>query len=1079
MKNTSLEVYRASAGSGKTFTLAVKYITLLIENPEAYRHIVAVTFTNKATGEMKERILSQLYGIAYALPSSDDYMEKMQEAFPKLSKESICQKAKTALSLILHDYGHFRIQTIDSFFQSVLRSLARELELNGDVEFTLDGDEILDDAVDTFIRRLDEKSAEIKQVIEFIENNLENNRKWDVTYSIKNFAKNLLKEEYQERGKNLREEIDAEDGKTLKKFHVEVSAIKKNCEETILREFNDIGNRFFAIAGALSDNDFLGKSTGIWAFFNKLRNFTKVKAKDIPAIPKNAIKAIANNEIEKLAPKHPAICPDIAQLLDRVQALQQNEIYKLNSCDMSLEMYHQLGLLNAIAKTIKEENERENRFLLAETTYCLSEMILDNTTFIFEKIGTEITHIFIDEFQDTSKLQWNCFKFLLDETIANGKYNLIVGDVKQSIYRWRNSDWNIMNDIGNFHPETTRIASQEVCEGEKKYSSTNYRSCRRIVTFNNRLYTAALKSIEDNFKDKLGNDISKLMMAYKDVEQAVPAKKGNEGYVEMRFLAKDNIVEANVQQLMNTLDELLNVHQIPPKDIAILLRSNTYIPNIVEAFKKKFSGLKIVSNEAYKLSASMAVQLIISALRHIACPEDEINLVNLVTLYREFIEKQKCDSTELIEKSNRIKFLPTEYIEEMHILKGLPIYELIERIISLLNITEITGEDSYLFSFLDQASQCINNKAADIDGFLELWNDSLRDKTIPAAGKDCITVMTIHSSKGLEFGTVILPFCNWEVTGRANNTLWCQPNEAPYNTLSLLPINSKMSMLDSIYKDDYTKDYLYQIVDNLNILYVGTTRARNNLVIFTDDTKKADEPKNMPLLIRSIMGEVEKLDGATYDKEGKVYRYGDTPTPVATEEKKEKKNNPFIIENEGYSKQGFTSFENRITFKQSRELARFLATDSKEKQSYASTARGELMHSVLARINRPEELHKQLNKMLIEGLISTEKEMLYIESVLTKALAQTYAQEWFSGKYKLFNECAILNKNLKDGKTNYRPDRVLIQEEKVIVIDYKFAKPSDKHKEQVSEYMKLIGQMGYSTIEGYVWYVDKNIIEKV
>ncbi len=1078
MKNSSLEVYRASAGSGKTFTLAVKYITLLIDNPDAYRHIVAVTFTNKATAEMKERIMSQLYGIAYALPSSDDYMEKMLEAFPNLSKESICQKAKTALNLILHDYGHFRIQTIDSFFQSVLRSLARELELNGDVEFTLDGDEILDEAVDTFIRRLDEKSAEIKQVIEYIENNLEHGKKWDVTYSIKKFAKNLLKEEYQEKGKELRKEIDSKDGKTLKKFHTEVYAIRQACKETIINELQDIGNSFFAIAGTLCDKDFMGQSKGIWSYFEKLKNFTKIEAGKFPSIPKNASKAIANGDTSKFAPKYPALGAPIAQLFHRVTQLQQNEMYRFNSSEMSLEMYHQLGLLNAIAKTIREENERENRFLLAETTYCLSEMILDNTTFIFEKIGTEITHIFIDEFQDTSKLQWNCFKFILDETIANGSYNLIVGDVKQSIYRWRNSDWNIMNDIGDYHPETTRIASQEVTSEGKKYSSTNYRSCRRIVTFNNRLYTAAIRSIEENFKERLGNDISKLLSAYQDVEQAVPEKKGDEGYVEMHFLDKSNIVEANIARLVETVKELTNVHHIPAKDIAILLRSNTYIPDIVEAFKKELTGLKIVSNEAYKLSASIAVQLIISAMRHITCPEDEINLVNLVTSYREFIEKQKCTPTELINKKGRIEFLPEEYLQEMYAMKGLPIYELIEKIISLLHITKIEGEDSYIFSFLDHASQCINNKTADIDGFLELWEEQLRDKTIPAAGKDCITIMTIHSSKGLEFGTVIIPFCNWEVTGRPNNTLWCQPSEAPYNTLSLLPINSKMAMLDSIYKDDYTNDYLYQIVDNLNILYVGTTRARNNLIIFTDETKKDEEPKNMPLLMKSILGEIEKLDGATYDKEKRIYRYGSAPTPVAAKEE-EKKNNPFIIENEDCSKQPFASYRNCVTFKQSRELARFLATGSKEKKSYAAVARGELMHSVLARINKAEELHKELNKMYIEGLISTEKELKYIEWLLTKALSTAQVQEWFSGKYKLFNECAILNKTLKENQSSYRPDRVLVQDSKVIVIDYKFARTDKEHIEQVQNYMKLLNMMGYAEIEGYVWYVDKNIIEKV
>ncbi len=1078
-----LEVFRASAGSGKTFTLAVKYITLLVENPDAYRHIVAVTFTNKATGEMKERILSQLYGIAYDLPSSSDYMDKMLEAFPGNSREDISHRATIALNHILHDYGHFRIQTIDSFFQSVLRSLARELELNGDVEFTLDGDELLDEAVDLFLRRLNEKSEGIKQVIEFVENNLNNNKKWDVTYTIKNFARNLLKEEYQERGKELREAIDKNGGEALKRFNTEVSKIKEECVKIIDKELKEIGNSFFVIANGCNMNDFLGKSKGLWSYFEKLRDFTTITEQAFPEISKNANKAL-NNDITKLAPGKPQLCNEIAVLLNRVKELFQNEMFKLNSCNMSLEMYHQLGLLNSIAKTIKEENERENRFLLAETTYCLSQMILDNTTFIFEKTGTEITHIFIDEFQDTSKLQWNCFKFMLDETIANGQYNLIVGDVKQSIYRWRNSDWNIMNNIGSYQPNATSIASQEVTDEEGKvYSSTNFRSCRRIVNFNNHLYRAATKCIEDNFKESMGKDISKLITAYKDVEQAVPKKREDEGYTEVRIIKKknkeDKISDICLQQLMDSLDELMNKYNIPPKEIAILVRFNTSITDIVEEFKKRFPGMKIVSNEAYKLSTSIAVQLIIAAMRHIAIPEDDINLLNLVTLYNKFINKRECATGELIEKENHIKFLPEEYIDEIPSMKGLPIYELIERIVSTLRITEIKGEEAYIFSFLDHASQCINNKASDIGGFLKLWEESLCNETITATGKDCVTVMTIHSSKGLEFGTVIIPFCNWEVTGHANNTLWCEtPDIEPYNILNLLPVNSKKAMLNSIYEKDYTKDYLYQIVDNLNILYVATTRAKNNLLIFTDSVNKKEEPKSMPMLFNHIIDELAKIEGSTYDKNLGIFVYGDKPKAVVKKEK-EKNDNPFIIEDEDCTVQDFVYFDNRLTFKQSRELARFLATDEREKRGYDAVARGELMHAVLAKIGKAEELDKQLNKMLIEGLISTPQEMANIQAILRKALADPLAQEWFGGKYRLFNECSILKKEFKPDKNSFRPDRVMINDGEVIVVDYKFARPKEEHKEQVRDYMSLLKMIGYSSIKGYVWYVDKNKIEKV
>lgn len=1065
----NLEVFRASAGSGKTFILAVKYITLLIKQPDAYKHIVAVTFTNKATGEMKERILSQLYGIAYDLPTSNDYMQKMLEAHPTLGRKEISQRARTALNLILHDYGHFRIQTIDSFFQSVLRSLAKELELNGDVEFSLNGEELLDEAIDTYIKRLEEGSAEIKQIINFVEDRLNSNKTWKVANAIKNFARNLLKEEYQERGATLREQIDEDGGKRLKEFYREV----KEAEKEITDQIKNLAEKFFILAHNYTANDFYGKNRGgVWGFFEKM------KSGDMPTMSEKIKNLIENSDkISTIS----SINDKVGQLLAEAKKIEEEQTETLNSCRLSLDKYHQLGLLNTIAKTLKEENNRENRFLLAETTYFLSSMITNNTSFIFEKIGTEINHIFIDEFQDTSKLQWNCFKILLDEVLARGNYNLIVGDVKQSIYRWRNSDWNIMNNIESFHPETNKIVSQEVEKENKTYKSTNYRSNSRIVKFNNLLYTSATKNIAANFKEDVGEEIEKLQRAYRDVEQAVPDKreKENAGYVEIRKIKKENskssMASQAISQLMLTLHELIEEKNVAPKEIAILLRGNEIISDIVAAFKSEFPTLKIISNEAYKLSASIAIQLIIAAMRYIVTPDDDINFVNFISLYNKVIEKREMEPAALIEQEERIKFLPLEFIEELPYMKGLPVYELIEKIISLLQISHTRGEEAYLFSFLDQASMCINNKSADINDFLEMWNEKLCDETIPSASSESVTVMTIHKSKGLEFNTVIIPFCDWELTGRPNSTLWCEPSQAPFNKLSLLPINRQESMLKSIYDKEYKNELLYQIVDNLNILYVATTRAKNNLYIFTD--AQGGKGYTMSKLINTLIDELQELEGASFENEEGIYRYG---TIVGREEKKEKEKNtnPFAADEE-VVKQNFTHYKNKLSFKQSRELARLLASDKNEAKNYDSAARGELMHSILAQLNTGEELPRLLGKMLIEGLISTEKEKNHIKNSIENALQHPRAKEWFSGKYKLFNECAILCNSYNEEKKNFRPDRVMIDAQEVIVVDYKFAKKSPKHIEQVKDYMALLQIIGYKNIKGYVWYVDRNEIEEV
>lgn len=1071
----NLEVYRASAGSGKTFTLAVKYITLLIKSPEAYKHILAVTFTNKATGEMKERILSQLYGIAYGLPASKGYMDKMQEAYPNMSRDEISKQARTALNLILHDYGHFRIQTIDAFFQSVLRSLAKELELNGDVEFLLNGEELLDEAVDAYIKRLEKESGEMEQIISYIDDKLDSNKSWKVAAAIKSFAKQLLQEEYQQRGDKLREEIDADNGALLKRFRAEIESLKKECVSAIKEKVNDIYARFAAATNGMCEKDFAGKSTGVWKYFNLMNGF---EFKDNKFLKSTVIDKIVNGTTDKdKLSQYPAINDLIVTLLQEFKQIEKGEYKLFNSCVLSLEMFHRLGLLNTIAKTLKEENERENRFLLAETTYFLSKMITNNTSFIFEKIGTEINHIFIDEFQDTSKLQWECFKILLDEVIARGNYNLIVGDVKQSIYRWRNSDWNIMNNIEEYHPETIEIVSQKATDGPYTYQSTNYRSSRRIVAFNNRLFRSAVKNISTTFKEHLGDGLESLTRAYGDVEQAVPAKKEEEGYVEIREITKQNsrgtMSEEAIEPLMERLHYFIEERSIPASEIAILVRGKSVIPMIVEAFKQEFPERKIVSHEAYKLSASIAVQLIIAAMRHIYTPDDDVNLVTLVTLYNKLVQKTEENVVIGLNKEEYIRFLPDEYLEEIPTLIGLPIYELIEKLITVLHIDKINAEDAYLFSFLDKASECINNKASDIKGFLQAWEDSLCDETIPAASSDSVTIMTIHASKGLEFGTVIIPYCNWELTGRPGNTLWCEPPIEPFNTLSLIPISSKKLMIESIYEKNYNHDYLFQIVDNLNLLYVATTRAKRNLVIFIEKSggKSID---TLSKLVASTIPDLTTLVGSCYDAENSIYTYGEVCT--AKQEEKEISNNPFIVDNEQKQAQGFCSYENRLTFKQSRELARFLVSDKKEERVYKSAARGELMHSILAKMATGNELARLLEKMLLEGLIPTEKEKNYIKSKLEKAIQLPQAAGWFSGKYKLFNECAILCRGYKEDKTTYRPDRVMIDKESVIVVDYKFAKKNKAHFEQVRDYMNLLAKVGYTSVKGYVWYVDREEI---
>ena len=1071
MKNT-LKIYKASAGSGKTFTLALEYIKLLVENPHSYRSILAVTFTNKATAEMKERILGKLYGVANGAESAKDYYNKVKEQMPQFSEKEIRERARFAFELIMHDYGHFRIQTIDAFFQTVLRGLAKELDLSGDMEIAIDPKEHLANAVDTFIRDLEPEQESTRQVIGYIEEQLNEGKDWRIDEALKDFAKNILEEEYQERGEQLRKEIDQDGGKVIKEFRLTINQLKRDA----LDDLKKIGEEFFILNAGRSIEDFCGKSNGAWAFFEKLKDGK------FPTVAKTIRGMIEDrSKISKIQ----QCCDATSPLFDKYK----DAMARYTSCDLALKHIHQLGLLNNIARTLKEENAHENRFMLADTTHLLCTLIKENTTFIFEKIGTEIDHIFIDEFQDTSKLQWQCFEVLLKEILSRGNYNLIVGDVKQAIYRWRNGDWKIMNNLDSYFKEFGDILefeSQENVIDGKRFMSVNYRSDRRVISFNNALYRSAIAVIETTFKDDLGTaKLQEIKNAYSDVEQAYPlpapgkSAKPEQGYAEVRVITKEkgeDYGELILANLMSTLHTLLDEKGVKPKDIAILVRQNKHIEKIVEAFKSEFPELKIVSDEAYKLSSSLTVSLAVAAMRYIAIPEDKVNIANLLNLYNKVILKNDTPLEGYLSQGELIELLPVTFRSELEHMKGLPTYELIERLMAMLNIESSKGEEAYIYAFLDHVSQFINNKSADLTAVLAAWDEGLCDKCIPAENDNSIKAMTIHKSKGLEFHTVIMPFCDWKLTGDDRSLLWCEPTTEPFNTLSLLPIKSKAEMKDSDFSSDYNKEYMYQIVDNLNIIYVATTRAKSNLIIFTENRTSTSY-----LVWKLINAAMENicLPGIIKEKSGNIttYRYGDivASNEEGTKSTNDKKcDNPFETEPEPY-RTPLTFHKSRIEVKQSRELARFLATEE-EKKVLKNIAEGELMHMVMQEIETASDIDKALDKLMLQGVIDDANRHKRIKGLVERALSNPQSKDWFNGTYRLYNECTILSRKKREAR---RPDRVMIKGEEAVVIDYKFGRENEKYEEQVRQYMELLSEMGYSDVKGYLWYVYKNEIKPV
>ena len=443
-----LLVYKASAGSGKTFTLAVEYIKHLIKNPRAYRQILAVTFTNKATAEMKERIVQQLYGIWKGDQDSEAYLNRIREDLgDTIPTEELRKRAGMALQYMLHDYSRFRVETIDSFFQSVMRNLARELELTPNLNIELNNTEVLDEAVDSLIEKLTPDAPVMGWLLDYINERIADDKRWNVSDEIKTFGRNIFDESYLEKGEILRECLKEPQAMKLYKEAL------KELEAEALKQMKDFHERFEKeLEGhGLTPEDLIRGAKGISSYFCKLRD-GRLSDKDVVNATLQGCLADAESWSAKSSKRRKEITALAEQtllpLLQEAERMRPARSRAVNSCRLTRQHLNKLQLLNHIDEEVKTLNREQNRFLLSDTNALLHRLVKEgDSSFVFEKIGASIRNVMIDEFQDTSRMQWDNFRLLLLEGLAQGEDSLIVGDVKQSIYRWRNGDWRILNGL--------------------------------------------------------------------------------------------------------------------------------------------------------------------------------------------------------------------------------------------------------------------------------------------------------------------------------------------------------------------------------------------------------------------------------------------------------------------------------------------------------------------------------------------------------------------------------------------------------------------------------------------------------
>ena len=1108
-----LTVYRASAGSGKTFTLAVEYISLLVKDPENYQHILAVTFTNKATQEMKMRILSQLYGIANSLQSSQQYFNKVKEK-TNMPDAVIRNNARAALTLLIHRYNNFRILTIDAFFQQVLRNLAHELGQTANLRVDLNNEEITEKAVDQMIESLEKGQPVLQWISTYINNSIEDDNGWNIIGKIKTFGTNIFKDFYKAHEANLKEQLsNADDFKvyetTLRKRRNDIRKTFNSKARSILNEIKnanlDIPSNYRSgLYKYLTDS-------AIAPLTNKPLKAGVLKANESPQNWTSSKCAKADKQqIQTLAAE--VLSAQLSELI----AYNNDNWNEFQSIQLTLSHLSELRLLHAIADAVDNLTKDTNRFMLSNTQALLKELIADSDTpFIFERIGARLKHVMIDEFQDTSTIQWQNFQVLLANCMAQElSQNLIVGDIKQSVYRWRQGDWGILNNIEkSFAHQKIRLETLDY----------NYRSEKRIIDFNNAFWE---QCVANTAKEVAQDDAEKakiVQKAYEDVAQKTHKTTEN-GFVKISLYPSKSMKEAVLEELIETIKELFNngYGGKNQSKIAILVRSKSNIQDIVNALLQSFGNeINIVSDEAFRLDASLSVNIIVSAMHLLTHPDDVLTRGKLVKLYNQEVLKKPLTDTDLlvsinesnnidtknIDKKERRKLateqqmaklnsqLPPEYVANRELLLGLPIVDLVDKLFMLFGLDQLEGQSSYICTLYDTLNDFLKDHTADIDDFINEWENSLSSKTIQSDEIEGIRIMTIHKSKGLEFDNVIIPFCNWEMEKKG--TLWCETKNkpAPYNKLPLLPIDfSRDKLIGTVFEDDYKEEHFQNIVDNLNLLYVAFTRASKNLFVFglrqgkttLDNIAKGTPPGNRSYAIELALRQVsEQLQGSLLSFPDDIgseihFEYG-TLAPETHEKEHAVADNPFLIKPDKHIV-SIATYPQAATFKQSNKSIEFVKgedVDPSDRTRYIKI--GNVLHQLFSTIYTTADIPARLNELEQQGIIyNDEITSAQLRTRIEDAITNPQVQEWFSKRWQLYNECTILEYNKDTNEVEeHRPDRVMTDGKEFVVVDFKFGKEREEYKKQVQQYMEILIRMGHKKVSGYLWYVVKNNVVEV
>lgn len=1031
MNTTTFKIYNASAGSGKTYQLTKSYLTLILApgSTQKYKQLLAITFTNKAVAEMKQRILQSLYdfGLDEVPTKSINLFEEIKDYF-NFSSEELQQKAQKTLKELLHNYAYFEISTIDKFNHKIIRTFARDLKIAQNFEVELDTDSLLNKAVARVLNKAGTNKKLTDFLIDFALEKIDDNKSWNIGHDLNEIGKILFRENHVAHLKKL-------ESKSIDEFVALKNQLKSDIKKKQDRIIKKAQKNLELISEAgLLPSDF---------FKSQFPNFM-TKAAYNPS--KLDFKAAWKQNFET-GPLYTKTCPEnIKTIIDELKSEFTTNFNAIKDgfqnflfLSKAYKKIVPLTLINEISKELNKLQEEQNLLNISEFNSIISNEIKNQPVpFIYERLGEKYRHYFIDEFQDTSQMQWENLIPLIgnaleseDELGEKGSL-LLVGDVKQAIYRWRGGEaTQFLNfSLDNKNP----FVVQPTIENLGK----NWRSHSKVIDFNNNFFTFTASILENSIYQQL----------YQEGSQQLKNTKSG-GYVELSFLEDDKTEETHPHST-KTLDNIETIRSkgFAYKDICILVRSNKQGVLIADFLSQ--NDVPLVSAEALLLKNCPEVNFLIALLSFIDQPNHKEYRFTIL----EYLARNETSKHDFI--AGNIQqleyFLNTSYEFETEGSKRLPILDLLE--IAILRFDLVPGSNAYVAYLLDEVFAFGKKESNSIFDFLQYW-ERKKDKLSIVAPEhlDAVRIMTVHKAKGLEFPFVIFPFAFGIIDDKKkSNDLWIPVPEEDFSGFDelLLKSSSELEGFSEEAKIRYYQEGNDSVLDDFNVLYVALTRAINGLFIISSPVTSSSKSISYASLFKDYLKNL-----SLWEDSQPQYSFG------------------VLEQNQSIQKESHTQFtipyiytsKDKSQFNLVKSSVTSISIDQQE-----AIAMGNLLHKALSLIYTNTDILPAINALLENGEINQE-EYTYLKEILQKIVTHNQLKDYYTVDLDIQNEIEILNPN----GILIRPDRIVIKDKELTIIDYKTGQPYESHQNQLEDYAVVFSKMGYFVSNKILVYIDKAV----